>query len=127
MDRKVKVKDEEGTLEFNSSVYVKLNAEKIDSKILKADQSNTAIIYNDQYFFKFYRKIENEINPDLEITRFLSENTSFRNSPKYAGSIEYHDNAGNIMVLGLLQERVENQGDSWTRGDRFRLAAFTSV
>ncbi len=113
MDRKTRVKDEGGTLEFNSSVYTKLNAEKIESKILKADQSNTAIIYNDQFFFKFYRKIENEINPDLEIVRFLSENTSFRNAPKYAGSVEYRDHEGKTMVLGLLQEKVENQGDSW--------------
>jgi maltose alpha-D-glucosyltransferase / alpha-amylase len=113
MDRKVRVKDEGGTLEFNSSVYTKLNADKVESKILKADQSNTAIIYNDQYFFKFYRKIENEINPDLEIVRFLSENTSFRSSPKYAGSIEYRDQDGKTIVFGLLQEKVENQGDSW--------------
>ncbi len=113
MDRKVRIKDEGGTLEFNSSVYTKLNADQIDSKILKADQSNTAIIYNDQYFFKFYRKIENEINPDLEIVRFLSENTSFRNAPKYAGSIEYKDAEGKVTVFGLLQEKVENQGDSW--------------
>jgi len=113
MDRKTRVKDEEGVLEFNSSVFTKLNADKVESKILKADQSNTAIIYNDQYFFKFYRKIEQEINPDLEIVRFLSENTNFRNSPKYAGSVEYRDNEGNTTVLGLLQEKVENQGDSW--------------
>jgi maltose alpha-D-glucosyltransferase / alpha-amylase len=113
MDKKVRVKDDTGTLEFNSSVYTKLNADKVESKILKADQSNTAIIYNDQYFFKFYRKIENEINPDLEIVRFLSENTSFRNAPKYAGSVEYRDQEGKTMVLGLLQEKVENQGDSW--------------
>jgi maltose alpha-D-glucosyltransferase/alpha-amylase len=113
MDRKVRVKDDDGVLEFNSSVFAKLNADKVESKILKADQSNTAIIYNDQYFFKFYRKIEQEINPDLEIVRFLSENTSFRNAPKYAGSMEYRDNEGNTTVLGLLQEKVENQGDSW--------------
>jgi maltose alpha-D-glucosyltransferase/alpha-amylase len=113
MDRKVRIKDDDGTLEFNSSVFAKLNAEKVESKILKADQSNTAIIYNDQYFFKFYRKIEQEINPDLEIVRFLSENTNFRNAPKYAGSVEYRDNEGNTTVLGLLQEKVENQGDSW--------------
>lgn len=113
MDRKVRIKDEGGTLEFNSSIYTKLNADKIESKILKADQSNTAIIYNDQFFFKFYRKIENEINPDLEIVRFLSENTNFRNAPKYAGSIEYRDNEGKTTVFGLLQEKVENQGDSW--------------
>ncbi len=113
MDRKSRIKDESGTLEFNSSVYTKLNSDKVESKILKADQSNTAIIYNDQYFFKFYRKIENEINPDLEIVRFLSENTSFRNAPKYAGSVEYKDLEGKTTVLGLLQEKVENQGDSW--------------
>ena len=113
MDRKIRIKEDEGTLEFNSSVYAKLNSDTVDSKILKADQSNTAIIYNDQYFFKFYRKIENEINPDLEIVRFLSENTSFRNAPKYAGSIEYRDNEGKVTVFGLLQEKVENQGDSW--------------
>ncbi|MBS1553714.1 MAG: maltose alpha-D-glucosyltransferase [Bacteroidetes bacterium] len=113
MDKKLRLKDDEGTLEFNSSVYVKLNAEKIDSKILKAEQSNTSIIYNDQYFFKFYRKIEKEINPDLEIVRFLSESTNFRNAPKYAGSIEYRDNEGKTIVFGLLQEKVENQGDSW--------------
>ncbi len=113
MDRKVRVKDDDGVLEFNSSVFAKLNADKVESKILKADQSNTAIIYNDQYFFKFYRKIEQEINPELEIIRFLSENTSFRNAPKYAGSIEYRDNDGKTTVLGLLQEKVENQGDSW--------------
>jgi len=113
MDKKVRIKEEGGTLEFNSSVYTKLNAEKVESKILKADQSNTAIIYNDQFFFKFYRKIENELNPDLEIVRFLSENTSFRNAPKYAGSIEYRDTEGNTTVFGLLQEKVENQGDSW--------------
>lgn len=113
MDRKIRIKEDAGTLEFNSSVFSRLNADTVESKILKADQSNTAIIYNDQYFFKFYRKIEKEINPDLEIVRFLSENTSFRNAPKYAGSIELRDNDGGTMVLGLLQEKVENQGDSW--------------
>ncbi len=115
MQRETTVKDEEnGVLHFNSSVFTRIDRNQpIDSKILKADQSNTAIIYNDRYFFKFYRKIEKEINPDLEIVRFLSENTSFRNSPRYAGSMEYHDQDDNIIVFGLLQERVENQGDAW--------------
>ncbi|HTJ51212.1 MAG TPA: hypothetical protein VL443_17245, partial [Cyclobacteriaceae bacterium] len=76
-------------------------------------QSNTAFIYNDQYFFKFYRKLEKEINPDLEVVRFLTENTTFQNSPKYAGSVEYKDLKGDVMVFGLLQQRVENQGDAW--------------
>lgn len=113
MARESTLKDDGGTLEFHSGVYTKLDPEKVESKILKAEQSNTSIIYNDQYFFKFYRKIEKEINPDLEIVRFLSEATSFRNAPRYAGSIEYREGDGSTFVLGLLQEKVDNQGDAW--------------
>lgn len=114
MEKGVRVKDESGVVEFNNSVFNKIKSSPtIDSKILKADQSNTAIIYNDQYFFKFYRKIEKEINPDLELVRFLSENSSFTNSPRYAGSVEFKDEDGKTMVFGLLQEKVDNQGDAW--------------
>ncbi|AYB33816.1 maltose alpha-D-glucosyltransferase [Chryseolinea soli] len=116
MAKETRVRDDEGgTLEFNSSVFAKIDVNKeVDSKVLKSDQSNTAVIYNDQYFFKFYRKLEKEINPELEIVRFLSEHTSFQNSPRYAGSIEYHDADDNVIVFGLLQEKVENQGEAWT-------------
>jgi maltose alpha-D-glucosyltransferase / alpha-amylase len=115
MAKKARLKTEDGVLEFNSSVFNKIElTDTIDSKVLKADQSNTAIIYNDQYFFKFYRKLEREINPDLEIVRFLSENTSFGHCPKYAGSMEFVDAAGQVIVFGLLQDKVENQGDAWT-------------
>lgn len=114
MKKEMKLKEDSGVLEFNSSVFspISLNGE-VESRILKADQSNTAIIYNEKYFFKFYRKIEREVNPDMEITRFLSESTSFGNSPKYAGSIEYREEGG-TFVFGLMQEKVEHQGDSWT-------------
>ena len=114
MSKNMRLKDDEGgVLQFNSGVYAKLETKEVDSKILKADQSNTAIIYNEKYFFKFYRKIEKEINPDLEIIRFLTENTTFQNCPKYAGSIEYLDAENKTIVFGLLQEKVDNQGDSW--------------
>jgi maltose alpha-D-glucosyltransferase/alpha-amylase len=114
MQKELRLRDDEnGTLEFNSGVFAKLDTKEIDSKILKADQSNTSFIYNDKYFFKFYRKIEKEINPDLEIVRFLTEHTTFQNCPKYAGSVEYKDSEGRTIVFGLLQEKVDNQGDSW--------------
>lgn len=114
MDKRARIKFDDGVLEFNSSVFNKIDIDgEVDSKVLKADQSNTAIIYNEKYFFKFYRKLEREINPDLEIVRFLSENTSFGNSPKYTGSMEFVDPEGKVMVFGLLQEKVENQGDAW--------------
>ncbi|MEP6734696.1 MAG: maltose alpha-D-glucosyltransferase [Chryseolinea sp.] len=116
MAKEIQVRDDDGgRIQFNSSVFAKIDANQaVDSKIMKSDQSNTAIIFNDLYFFKFYRKIEKEMNPELEIVRFLTEHTTFQNSPRYAGSIEHHDNENNVIVFGLLQERVENQGEAWT-------------
>jgi maltose alpha-D-glucosyltransferase/alpha-amylase len=105
--------DDSGVLEFNAGVFVKPDLKMIGSRILKADQSNTAIIFGDQYFFKFYRKVEKEINPDLEIIRFLTENTSFQHSPRFAGSVQYKDKEGNTIVFGLLQDMVDNKGDAW--------------
>lgn len=115
IEKNSRLKDrEDGILEFNSGTLEKRDTLAITSKILKADQSNTAIIYDDQYFFKFYRKVEKEINPDLEIIRFLTEKTNFRHSPRFAGSIQYRDGDDNTIVFGLLQQKVENQGDAWT-------------
>lgn len=113
MEKNHRVKSEDGVLEFNASVFAKIDIKKgVESKILKSDQSNTAIIYNDKYFFKFYRRVEMEINPELEMMRFLSEHTSFTNSPRYSGSVEFKDATGKVLVFGLMQEKVENQGDA---------------
>ncbi|HTH56892.1 MAG TPA: maltose alpha-D-glucosyltransferase [Cyclobacteriaceae bacterium] len=112
MERKVKMKEDDGTIEFTSGIYVKLDGKKVESKIDR-EEGNAVVLYNDRFIFKFYRKIEQEVNPDLEVVRFLSESTSFVNVCKYAGSIEYIDNEGRITTLGLLQSRVENQGSSW--------------
>ena len=114
IQRDTEIMEGSATLRFRSGLFSRFtNDREVDSKLLKSDQSNTAIIYNDQYFLKFYRKIEPEINPELEIIRFLTENTTFRNSPRYAGSIEMKDDKGGIYILGLMQEKVEHQGDAW--------------
>lgn len=106
--------DDGGVIHFHSGVFAKIDHEKaVVSKILKTEQSNTSIIYNDQYFFKFYRKLEKEMNPEVEVVRFLSERTTFQNSPRYAGSFEYRDKEGKAIVFGLLQEKVDNQGEAW--------------
>ena len=114
IQRNTEIREGSTTLSFRSGLFSKLSGDKeVESRLLKSDQSNTAIIYNDQYFLKFYRKIEPEINPELEIIRFLTEHTTFRNSPRYAGSIEMKDENGGIYVFGLMQEKVEHQGDAW--------------
>lgn len=84
------------------------------SRVLKAEQSNTSLIYEDRFFFKFFRRIDEGVNPDLEVTRFLTERTKFTNLPPFAGAVEYRKPGSEPCVVGLLQGHVANPGDTWT-------------
>ncbi|KPJ97763.1 MAG: alpha-amylase [Nitrospira bacterium SG8_35_4] len=85
----------------------------LDSIVLKAEQSNTSLLYDGAFFFKLYRKTAEGVNPDMEIIRFLTEKTKFTNIPLFAGAIEYTLTGKAPHVLGMLQEYVPNQGDAW--------------
>jgi len=94
---------------------LKVEREDVFSEVLRAEQSNTSVIYNNQFFFKIYRKLDTDINPDLELVRFLSERTDFENSPRYGGGIQFEDTVEkNFTILGLLQNKIPNQGEAWT-------------
>ncbi len=104
----------DGILEFGrGSVLADFPLNDLQSYVLKADQSNTSIIYNERFFLKIYRKLFRETNPDYEITRFLTEN-KFKNSPAFAGSITWKRDNSFDVSFGLMQEKVENEGDAWT-------------
>ena len=87
--------------------------EKVKSKVLSAEQSNTSIAYDNKFFLKLYRKVDRAINPDLEITHFLTEKAKFEHIPAFTGAIEWKSAQGS-MVLGMMQEWVESQSDAWT-------------
>jgi len=99
---------------FHSNGKFKLKSEpEIQSKILSAEQSNTSVIYNGKYFMKLYRKVDNTLNPDLEITRFLTEKAQFANVPNFVGDISLYHNDKSRTVLAMIQEAIPNQGDAW--------------
>ncbi|MCS7027490.1 MAG: trehalose synthase [Bacteroidia bacterium] len=105
----------EGILQFNRGKILEQHQtdKAIESILLKTDQSNTSLIFNDQYFLKIYRRLYRETNPDYEITKFLTENANFAHSPKYAGSISWKRAKQPEVSLGLMQQKVENEGDAW--------------
>ena len=85
----------------------------LKSELLKLEQSNSTIVYNDEYFLKIYRKIFRDKNPDLELTHFLSDKGEFEHSPKFAGGIEWVREGYYKVSIGLMQERVPNRGEAW--------------
>ncbi len=110
-----------GTLAGTSSETARpaLNAMTgaLHSRALGVEQSNTSIVYHNQFFLKLYRKVEEGESPDVELTRFLSEKAHFPNVPPFAGQIEHRPSAkGNQppQVLAMLQTWVASEGDAWT-------------
>jgi maltose alpha-D-glucosyltransferase/alpha-amylase len=84
------------------------------SQVLKTEQSNTSILYSNKLFFKLFRRLDEGINPDLEIVKFLTEKGLFPHVPMFAGAIEYKILGTEPIVVGILQAFVNNQGDAWT-------------
>ncbi len=78
------------------------------------EQSNTNIRFGDRLLLKVLRRLEPGPNPDFEISRFLTERTSFRRVPPLAGGIEYHCPGQEPVTLALLQGLAPSQCDGWT-------------
>ena len=89
------------------------NGEIPEPHILKAEQSNTSIVFGDRFIMKLFRKLEFGINPDIEVGRFLTDRAHFVYSPPLAGWIDYKADRNDTRNLALLQVFVPNQGDAW--------------
>ncbi|MGE0824448.1 MAG: maltose alpha-D-glucosyltransferase [Candidatus Binatia bacterium] len=87
--------------------------ERLPSSLMKAEQSNSSIVYGDRLILKLFRRIAPGINPDLEVGRFLTEKTPFRHTPQVAGALEYRPATGEAFTIGILQQFVPSQGDAW--------------
>jgi maltose alpha-D-glucosyltransferase/alpha-amylase len=85
----------------------------LDSQVLTVEQSNSALIYGDKFFLKLFRRLDEGLNPDLEIGGFITEKTSYTHIPRVTGALEYTKAGSGVMILGILQVFVPNAGDAW--------------
>ncbi|WP_422356354.1 maltokinase N-terminal cap-like domain-containing protein [Roseivirga pacifica] len=105
--------DDNNKLLFDRGRALRSSPAYENSRVLGFDQSNTSIEYNGQYFFKVYRRLFSDANPDLELTKFLSEEGHFNNSPRYGGSVSWVKNDFQTISLGIMQEKIDNIGEAW--------------
>ena len=80
--------------------------------LIGAEQSNTSFIYGECFVLKLFRRLQDGINPDLEIGRFLTEK-GFTHIPPVAGALEYRSGRQKPQTIGILQGFIPNQGDAW--------------
>jgi predicted trehalose synthase len=80
---------------------------------LGGEQSNTSLVVGEALMLKVFRRLADGVNPDVEITRFLTEHTAFTGTPRLAGTLDYHPDEGAAATLAMVQEFVPDARDGW--------------
>ena len=86
---------------------------RLEAALSVAEQSNNSVVFGERLILKVFRRLEEGINPELEVGRFLTEKTNFAQIAPLAGSLEYRRDVGEPVTLAVLQGYVPNQGDAW--------------
>jgi maltose alpha-D-glucosyltransferase/alpha-amylase len=85
----------------------------LDPSPIRAEQSNSSVVFGDLFILKLFRRYEEGINPDLEVGRFLTEDRNFPNIAPVAGAIEYRRGRAAPATLAVLQSYLPNEADAW--------------
>ena len=106
------VADEEtrGDIVFALEPGAKIDPDAV-SLALGGEQSNTSVVFGEQTIMKLFRIVVPGLNPDLEVTRALTEMGNLH-VPALQGWIE-SDVDGTASTLGLLQEFLRSGSDGW--------------
>jgi maltose alpha-D-glucosyltransferase / alpha-amylase len=77
------------------------------------EQSNTMVILGERMVLKGYRRLQDGINPEIEVGHYLTEVARYPNIAALLGTVVYERDDGSRVALGVLQRFVENQGSGW--------------
>lgn len=80
---------------------------------LGADQSNTSVVLGEEVLLKAYRRLQPGLNPDLEMTAFLSEEAGFTAVPPLAGFVELIEAEHGTTTLAMAQQFVADGADAY--------------
>ena len=83
----------------------------LPARVMGAEQSNTSVVYGDQYILKLFRRLQPGLNPDLEITRALAD----AGSPHVAPTLGWLEGevGGEPTTLAMLQVFQRNATEGW--------------
>ncbi|HVV56602.1 MAG TPA: putative maltokinase [Mucilaginibacter sp.] len=109
------VKQETGHLAYHKGKGLDATDEDMGFLCVVPDleQSNSSLVFGNKYFFKFYRKLFREINPEVEMLQFLTETGGFKNIPAFCGSLIWERPGIPPVTLGLMMQKVSSKSDSW--------------
>jgi predicted trehalose synthase len=116
--RERRVPGERGALAGHATTAFPRGADTAPVRRLRGEQSNTSVAFGRALMLKHFRRLAPGLNPELEITRFLTERTAYRGTPRLAGWLDYQmgREAGPpaaIATVAVVQELVPDAEDGW--------------
>lgn len=85
-----------------------------EARTLSVEQSNSSVRFDDAALVKIFRRLQPGVNPEIELTQFLTERTDFRNAPALLGWLVYQPNDGEVTAIAVAQSFVSAIGDGWS-------------
>src|SRR4030088_2729730 len=58
---------------------------RLEAALSVAEQSNNSVVFGERLILKVFRRLEEGVNPELEVGRFLTEKTNFAQIAPLAG------------------------------------------
>jgi maltose alpha-D-glucosyltransferase/alpha-amylase len=80
---------------------------------LGRDQSNSSVVIGGELLVKAYRRVLPGLNPDLELTAFLSEEAAFPGVPRLAGYAEAVTRDGGAATVAMAQAFIAHAEDAY--------------
>jgi maltose alpha-D-glucosyltransferase/alpha-amylase len=87
--------------------------EGLAPSIKHSQRDNTAVFYGEAYVLKIFNRVEDGVNPDLEIGKYLAQREDYHGIAPVVGSISYRGHGNEPSTLAVLHRFVPNQGTAW--------------
>jgi maltokinase len=88
------------------------------SRVMDVEQSNTSVVYDDALILKAFRRLEPGLNPDVELTRALTE-AGFAHVPAQHGALRLDPaDGGAPTYLGVVSTFLTGAVEGWDLATR---------
>lgn len=86
---------------------------ELEERPLGADQSNTSVVLGERILLKAFRRLQPGLNPELELTAYLSEEAGFAAIPPLAGFAEMVSIRHGTETVALAQSFIADGSDAF--------------
>ena len=91
-------------------MYKKKELALFKPRIFQGEQNNSSIIYGKELILKLYRRLDEGVNPELEMCRFLTEKVHFQHVPPLPAQLNTGSQAVSLWLLAYFNRLFQMRG-----------------